>query len=87
MRQDPITEDVTQGERQLGEPGVENAVGVRDGAQNPVLDETGGLAVDGGKLPGAKDDFDGELDDDRPAVVPGADPNNAVRPPNAQDLR
>ena len=35
-----------------------------------ILDADGGLAIDGGKLPGRHDDFEGEIDQSRP--VPGA---------------
>lgn len=35
-----------------------------------IIDIDGGLAIDGGKLPGRHDDFEGELDQGHP--VPGA---------------
>lgn len=35
-----------------------------------IIDVDGGLAIDGGKLPGRHDDFEGELDQGHP--VPGA---------------
>jgi hypothetical protein len=50
-----------------------------------ILDSEGGLAIDGGKLPGKHDDFDGEIDANH--NVPGAHGEGAVKPPNSRDLR
>ena len=50
-----------------------------------ILDADGGLAIDGGKLPGKHDDFDGEIDQNR--AVPGANGEGGVKPPNDQDIR
>ncbi|MGV3615507.1 MAG: hypothetical protein ACO1SV_09260 [Fimbriimonas sp.] len=49
-----------------------------------ILDEDGGLAIDGGKLPGRHDDFDGELDQNR--GVPGADGDAGAKPHDTRDL-
>jgi hypothetical protein len=48
--------------------------------------DDGGLAIDGGKLAGNKDNFDQQLERET-KNVPGADPGNEVKPPNARDLR
>lgn len=54
--------------------------------QEGVLTNEGELAIDGGKLPGKHDDFDGEID--APAKpVPGAHGEGAVKPPNSRDIR
>jgi hypothetical protein len=50
-----------------------------------VLDADGGIAVDGGSLPGAKDDFEGETDGN--GGVPGAHGPRATPPPNEQDIK
>lgn len=49
-----------------------------------ILLADGELAIDGGKLPGKHDDFDGELDQNR--EVPGAHGDGALRTPNPQDF-
>jgi hypothetical protein len=54
--------------------------------QEGVLTPEGDLAIDGGKLPGRHDDFQGELD--QPArPVAGAHGEGAVKPPNSRDIR
>jgi hypothetical protein len=81
---DPVTEDVVQGEQHMGDPGGNygiGGVGVRDDEQNPVLTADGDIAIDGGKLPGNKDDFDGELNE-RIHPVPGANSDAALSPPS-----
>lgn len=50
---------------------------------NEATTSEGGLAIDGGKLSGHVDDFEGDLVK-RGGATPGADPNNAVTP--AHDL-
>lgn len=72
------------GENQSGERRLEGDIGIGDESS---LTDDGGIAIAGGKLPGNKDDFEHELDNHRPKPVPGADPNNQVRPPNERDLR
>ena len=54
---------------------------------NEATTADGGIAVDGGKLAGNKDDFDDELNERRNRNTPGADPENEVQPPNDRDLR
>lgn len=57
-------------------PGDSGAIGM----DNAATTADGGVAVDGGKLPGNVDDFEGELEARRLRVEPGADPENAVSP-------
>jgi hypothetical protein len=45
---------------------------------NEATTSEGGLALDGGKLSGNRDDFEGDLEEMHSAE--GADPNNAVTP-------
>lgn len=52
-------------------------------ATNRILTEDGALAIDGGKLPGNKDDFDGEVDT-HAKPVPGA--FGETHPPERGDL-
>jgi hypothetical protein len=65
--------------------GVTNNDGGIDLNSDATTDDSG-IAIDGGKLAGNIDDFDGQLDG-QVKNVPGADPNNEVKPPNARDLR
>jgi hypothetical protein len=68
-----------------GDGVTEDAGGI--GINSAATTEDGGVAVAGGKLAGHVDDFAGELEDRRLRNVPGADPNNEVKPPNDRDLR
>lgn len=52
---------------------------------NEFTTESGGIAIDGGKLAGNHDDFEGDLEGTRGHTVPGADPNNRVTP--AHDMK
>jgi hypothetical protein len=57
------------------------------GQDTDGITSEGGIAIDGGKLAGNHDDFNGEVESRRLRNVPGADPNNEVHPPNDRDLR